>query len=257
MSMHMIQASFDAASLARWAARLGISTQDQGYLVHAGLRAAFGQDAPQPFTILPRKESGNGPSDGRFLNVLGYAAVDHRVLLDTARALAEPLLFTSLELGGIDSKTMPEILPSGQHFGFRVHACPVKRSRAKNKQNGDGPVRSRVEERDVFLWLARQDKSQLLDREQVYLDWLKAELARFEAARLVRGEMSQFRFFSPARKNEVGRPTNNGGRRPEATFEGELEVGDPAGMVQLLARGVGRHRAFGFGMVLLRPKRPI
>jgi CRISPR system Cascade subunit CasE len=30
-------------------------------------------------------------------------------------------------------------------------------------------------------------------------------------------------------------------------------VADPAAFAQLLARGVGRHRAFGLGMLLLRP----
>ena len=45
------------------------------------------------------------------------------------------------------------------------------------------------------------------------------------------------------------------GRR-EAVFEGTLEVRDAALFQGLLARGVGRHRAFGFGMLLLRPAEP-
>jgi CRISPR system Cascade subunit CasE len=44
------------------------------------------------------------------------------------------------------------------------------------------------------------------------------------------------------------------GRR-DVTFEGELQVADAAAFAALLARGVGRHRAFGFGMLLLRPSR--
>jgi CRISPR system Cascade subunit CasE len=43
-------------------------------------------------------------------------------------------------------------------------------------------------------------------------------------------------------------------RRPDATFRGTLRVDDPARFAAAaLARGVGRHRAFGFGMLLLRP----
>lgn len=41
--------------------------------------------------------------------------------------------------------------------------------------------------------------------------------------------------------------------RPWALLHGTLEVRDPAAFMALLARGVGRHRAFGYGMVLLRP----
>jgi CRISPR system Cascade subunit CasE len=36
-------------------------------------------------------------------------------------------------------------------------------------------------------------------------------------------------------------------------LRGELTVADPDAFSALLARGVGRHRAFGYGMLLLRP----
>jgi CRISPR system Cascade subunit CasE len=40
---------------------------------------------------------------------------------------------------------------------------------------------------------------------------------------------------------------------PDAVMRGNLIVSDPAAFAQLLARGIGRHRAYGFGMLLLRP----
>ena len=40
---------------------------------------------------------------------------------------------------------------------------------------------------------------------------------------------------------------------PDVVMQGRLRVSDPQAFAQLLARGVGRHRAFGFGMLLLRP----
>jgi len=40
---------------------------------------------------------------------------------------------------------------------------------------------------------------------------------------------------------------------PDVTFTGTLEVTDSAAFSALLARGLGRHRAFGFGMLLLAP----
>jgi CRISPR system Cascade subunit CasE len=36
-------------------------------------------------------------------------------------------------------------------------------------------------------------------------------------------------------------------------FSGLLQVEDAAAFTALLARGIGRHRAFGFGMLLLKP----
>ena len=40
---------------------------------------------------------------------------------------------------------------------------------------------------------------------------------------------------------------------PDTVMSGELQTSDPDAFARLLARGIGRHRAFGFGMLLLRP----
>jgi CRISPR system Cascade subunit CasE len=42
---------------------------------------------------------------------------------------------------------------------------------------------------------------------------------------------------------------------PDAVLAGQLRVTDPKAFTQLLASGVGRHRAFGFGLLLLRSAR--
>jgi CRISPR system Cascade subunit CasE len=40
---------------------------------------------------------------------------------------------------------------------------------------------------------------------------------------------------------------------PDAVFTGVLQVLDTTAFAALVARGIGRHRAFGYGMVLLKP----
>jgi CRISPR system Cascade subunit CasE len=40
---------------------------------------------------------------------------------------------------------------------------------------------------------------------------------------------------------------------PDAVFKGEIQVTDGEAFARLVTRGVGRHRAFGFGMLLLKP----
>ena len=42
-------------------------------------------------------------------------------------------------------------------------------------------------------------------------------------------------------------------QRPQALLGGILQVQDGDAFHTLLARGIGRHRAFGYGMLLLRP----
>ncbi len=40
---------------------------------------------------------------------------------------------------------------------------------------------------------------------------------------------------------------------PDVIFTGQLQVEHSEAFARLLARGIGRHRAFGFGMLLLKP----
>ena len=70
--------------------------------------------------------------------------------------------------------------------------------------------------------------------------------------------MTRYRLLGVLRRTQAdGAP--GGGRQPRVTMgpdvvmQGRLRVSDPQAFAQLLARGVGRHRAFGFGMLLLRP----
>ena len=40
---------------------------------------------------------------------------------------------------------------------------------------------------------------------------------------------------------------------PDAVMRGSITVTEPSGFSDLVARGIGRHRAYGYGMLLLRP----
>lgn len=40
---------------------------------------------------------------------------------------------------------------------------------------------------------------------------------------------------------------------PDAVLRGELVITDAAKFTELLASGIGRHKAYGYGMLLLRP----
>ena len=40
---------------------------------------------------------------------------------------------------------------------------------------------------------------------------------------------------------------------PDVVMRGVLTVTDPDAFSNLLAHGIGRHRAYGYGMLLLRP----
>ena len=42
---------------------------------------------------------------------------------------------------------------------------------------------------------------------------------------------------------------------PDAVMRGIFTVAEPEAFAGLLSRGIGRHRSYGYGMLLLRPAR--
>ena len=113
----------------------------------------------------------------------------------------------------------------------------------------------------MFLAAAKSRPDEKLDRGMIYADWLARALAKGGAElaprtmRLV--AVRRTRLLRRGAPNVEGQrhltPTGKKGGGPDLVIAGELNVSDPAAFRALLARGVGRHRAFGFGMLLLRP----
>lgn len=260
MTLHLIQIQPDAAALARFVRRAGLPTDDLGYCWHCALRDAFGQIAPQPFRAFDPDPGDRQDRPAKPTRLLGYASADAAGLCE-ALALAAPDLDAVFPTEGILSKRMPKSFAAGRRLAFEIRICPIVRT-----QSSDG---TRQRELDAFVHhasaIADQPKPQ---REPIYRDWLAARLAE-AGANLVETRMAAFRLAPLVRRRHAsptGRtPTEDGAakrllaqgrraaRRPEVVFTGQLEITDATAFAGGLARGIGRHRAFGFGMLLLRP----
>ncbi len=241
-TLFMVQARFDGRELLRSARQQGLpkNLDDLGYLLHGQLAALFGDLAPKPFQVERR---------GSAVEVLGYSPAGKEELLEQARTFALPAdLESLLELS---AKPMPESWATGRRLGFEVRTCPVVRLSSATEHCRAG------KEVDAFLAVSfRSPKEKDLDREEIYQEWLTARLE--PAARLVNAKLAQFRRVRLFRRTQgdKGKGQKREGlylERPEALFQGELEITDAQAFSRLLARGVGRHRAFGLGMVLLKP----
>ena len=106
----------------------------------------------------------------------------------------------------------------------------------------------------AFLSAALRQPEVELSREAVYRDWLAQQFGI--AAELLECHLQEFRLASVIRRaapaSQDLRPKRSV-KGPDAVLSGKLQVGDDAAFAQLLRRGVGRHRAFGYGMLLLKP----
>jgi len=237
MTFQLLRLQPDAKALAVWATRHGVLSPDgdYGYALHGLLSAAFGEQAPKPFRYMGNKQG-----------LLAYTGEDLETLRQHA-SLAPPDVVRALGLNELDARPFPSVWREGQALGFEVRVRPVIRAK-------DG------RERDAFLHavdaIPVAEGGGIAQRAMIYGDWLTKQLAMSEAAQIIQVQMEEFRLTRVLRKVSAG---ENGKRKthavtgPDAVFKGQLQVGDPEAFVHLLARGVGRHRAFGFGMLLFRP----
>ena len=243
----------DMARLSRWARSSGLrdAATDPGYAVHAATRAALGALAPKPFALRQRAGA---------TELVGYVAASAE---HVARAFAldahDPEAAAALGLHAGVAKPMPTDWRVDERFSFEVRAAPIVRSRAA--------APGRYVEIDAAFH--PDYASPCGDRTIGYGAWLHAQLGRYGGAELVTHETVSFQLADMVRRTQAagsgdgrsnGSSGNGNGNRhsrngllPDLTVRGELRVVDGPAFASLLARGIGRHRSFGFGCLLLAP----
>lgn len=241
--LYLMHTQPDPQRLAAWAARHRLldSQGDLGYALHALLRAAFGEQAPQPFRYLDAEQG-----------LLAYTRLSAVELAQHA-ALADADVAAALGLGqtlhhaGLSARPFPTQWAAGHALGFEVRVRPIIREGKTGR------------ERDAFLAAIEKAADSELDRSEVYVQWLRELFARQGGSELIDATVTRYQQLGVTRKTQKAAADNvrhsclvSG---PDAVLVGQLRVTDPEAFGQLLAGGVGRHRAFGFGLLLLRPAR--
>jgi len=245
--LHLIHMSVDARKLYAFARRSKALARenDHGYAMHALLTALFDHGAPPDARVAPKPFHVVLGAASK-VDVLGYARLDRGELVRRAESFADPAAWGVCDLDALASKPMPTRFERGTRLRFEVRACPVRRIARR------GPMQRERAEVDAFLaraWGVGPDV--VLSREAVYREWLAEDLSKHDAARLVDCTVEQFHIAGLRRRDHGEERRAHRAERPDVRFRGALEVGDPDQFLARLARGVGRHRAFGFGMLLL------
>ncbi len=236
--LQMIRAEINVNEFHRWMGvrRLG----DPDHAMHCLLSECFGDLAPKPFRlIVPR-----GGSTGV---LYGYGPSGADALCETASICADPLQCRVIPNEKLNSKAMPTQWQAGKRLGFETRIRPIVRRSRRTENRPSG-------ECDAFLWEAVQQPmgGMKRSREEVYTGWLSDQLNRIGGASL---DIEHTKLVSFQRSRAIRRLRARHTEGPDALMRGILTIIDPAGFRGLLARGVGRHRAYGYGMLLLRPAR--
>ena len=182
----------------------------------------------------------------RPVQLLAYTGADPAALLSHARSFADAQAFAALRLGAaadIAAKPMPVFTP-GRRLGFSLRIRPTVRTDREGN-------RRKIAERDAYLAaLAAAPPDAPPDRAEVYLAWTRARLEQ-GGVRVLSARIDGHERVETLRR-DAGR-TLRPVQGHAASVAGVIEIADAGRFPALLARGVGRHRAFGYGMLLLSP----
>ncbi len=251
MTLHLARIGIHVRALAGFAVARRLSDEDLGYALHAALLARFGEAAPRPFRFLPDHEKGP--------HLLGYVH-DRAEFADAAALPPADAAIDALFDGEPALRPMPESWREGARFGFEVRVRPVvrfgKSARAARTErdggwlSGAGEIDANHAARERVARAGGDPDT--VDREAVYIDWLAKRLG--DAATLDHADLRHFRRTRTLRNTHrsEGRRTHRV-EGPDALIGGTLTIADPAGFAALLAKGIGRHSGFGYGMLLLAP----
>lgn len=246
--LFLVRLVLDRRALLRVGARhrLGHAVDD-GSLLHAGLAELFARSSEpatvplHTFAVDDLRGASLGQPDRLFL--LAYSCLTREALIESMGPARDSLL-SRCEVREIPSFTQE------QRLGFRTRVCPVARTRRVGaRELALTPSgRRRHREMDAFVHATLDSTSApAITREEVYVQWLRQQLQRQGASKLESARLTEFRREAMRRRGPARI------ERPNTVLEGTLTVDDPTAFRGLLIRGLGRHRAFGFGMLLLRP----
>lgn len=233
---HLVHFHLNQRAFGVWAARRGLSGRgdfDPHHAMHVLLSAQFGKGMLQPYRLFQQRF---GP-----WSVYGHSAMSAEELIRTAELVGTPEMLAVISLAEMRSKPLPAQIEWGRRIGFEIRLSPTVRA--------DG--------REQDAWVFEQKRpargdGELLERpapprEEVYGAWFARRLTG--AAELEGVRMTAFRQASMLR-------SGNRFTAPEVVLQGTLRVTDPAAFRALHEGGIGRGKAYGFGLLLLRPADP-
>ena len=257
MTTHLIHAPIDMRKFNRWAGKrtgkkglIQYGSFDAGYALHVLLSAMFGKSVLQPFRLFSSERRRNA-------TLYGYASVDDVELRRTADATATPDCLDVVNPSEMRSKRMPPNFERGRRLGFDLRLRPVRRlHRELADDQLDRPLHKGAEVDAFRLEVIRKFPSGWSDpvtasvkagvtRESVYREWLSE---RFGDAAAVK-ECSLVSF----KRTRAVRGNGKGPEGPDTILHGTLIVSNQEKFGEILRNGIGRHRAYGYGMLLLRP----
>ncbi len=221
---------------------------DEGRALHHALTETFGEKALPLFRLLVAPGKAKGA-------LYAFSTLPEKQLRQNAELCAHEY-DEVLGVKDLRARVFPTRFAAGTRLGFDLRVRPVRRTKSGQNKSGvrelDAFLHETLQHKDDPAFMANNGRT----RERVYNDWLNERFA--DAASLeVDGNgipaATLARFNRDVVVRRDGEGHNRGSEGPDAVIHGTLVVIGEAAFAALLTNGIGRHKAYGYGMLLLRP----
>lgn len=230
--LFLIKSHVDIEYIQSWGRRHQhlVAHGDFGYVIHALLEMLFRKHRPNSFYF------NNSCRSLYFYTYLNELQIEQQLSDRNKPALS------GLGLAKLNHEceiiNITSTIKANQNLSFQIQTSPTKRLTG-----------SRAE---VDVFSAKEGSE--IERQFAYQDWLRSHLATSGVCE-VNVESVAIKQHSVHRRES--RSQHSGCRKkvvidiPVATFTGKLKVDTSQCFLETLSRGVGRQKAFGFGMLRL------
>ena len=229
---YLMQADIDLVNMSRWSA--AERQRDADRALHCLVYESFGpSQTPKPFSAHVRRA--DGEPVGRLLAYTPLDSVELKRIAKTRQTLPQAAV---LDPKTIRTTPIPNQWQEGSTIGFQIRVWPCHRTRPNRDNQPKG-------EHDVYL---RANGNQT--REEAYCQWLTGLIQRQGGAEALPETLRMTKFALRRVQRQTSQKWIIG---PDVTIEGACVITDAQKWQEAVTKGIGRHKAFGYGMLLLKP----
>ena len=243
---NMIRIPVDSVMLHHWSQQRGFNDID--HATHCMLTETFKEMAPRPFRMFL-------PTKTKRAQMLGYTTHSAADLKEAAKLNATQIVQRTMDIENIQHKPVPTDWQEGEIINFQVRLCPSRRALKHNVDYSQlANTANPPNEQDAYLnhlAICRENDLTPKGRQEVYVEWLNERITKHSGGHLQVGTCQLLSYNKLQAQRRLNGPVYY---LAETTIAGSIAVTDPEEFQKLIANGVGRHKAYGFGMVLINSR---